>query len=62
MTIPLGEKIVEVSLLALHSPDGYSVWRGDILGEQWKIIVNYDGVDDKFNIYVKRRDYIEPRE
>ena len=62
MTIPLGEKIAEISILALHSQDGYAVWRGDILGEHWKIIVNYDGGNDKFNIYVKRRDYIEPRE
>lgn len=61
MTIPLSEKIAEVTDLALKSSDGYAVWRGELMGEQWKIIVEYDGNDDKFNIYVKRRDYIQPR-
>lgn len=61
MTIPLSEKIAEVTDLALKSPDGYAVWRGELMGEQWKVIVEYDGNDDKFNIYTKRRDYIQPR-
>jgi hypothetical protein len=62
MGTPLSDKIGEIINLAIHSYDGYIVWRGDILGEQWKIIVSYDAVHEKINIYTKRRDYFEPRE
>jgi hypothetical protein len=59
---PLGNKVNEVMSLALESAEGHAVWRGDLLGEQWKIMISYSGVDDKFDIIVKRRDFIEPRE
>ena len=59
---PLGEKVNEVMSLALQSAEGHAVWRGNLLGENWKIMVSYTGADDKFDIVVKRRDYIEPRE
>jgi len=60
---PLGDKINEVITLALQTPEGYAVWRGLILNEEWKISVTYDGWEDKFTILAKRRDaLIDPRE
>jgi len=60
---PLGDKINEVMTLALQTPEGYAVWRGLILNEEWKISVTYDGWEDKFTILAKRRDaLIDPRE
>jgi len=60
---PLGDKINEVITLALQTPEGYAVWRGFILNEEWKISVTYDGWEDKFTILAKRRDaLIDPRE
>lgn len=59
---PLGDKVNEIMSEALQNPDGYFVWRDMILGEQWKIVVDYDGNNEKFSIVVKRRDPIPIRQ
>lgn len=56
MPSPLAEKIAEIIDLAIHDSSGYYVWRDKILGEEWKIIVDYTGTTELFQIRVKRRD------
>lgn len=56
MSSPLAEKIAEIVDLAIQDPSGYYVWRDKILGEEWKILVDYTGNKEVFHIRVKRRD------
>lgn len=56
MSSPLANKIAEIVDTAIHDPSGFSAWRGLLYDEVWKIVVDYDGVTEKFEIRVKRRD------
>lgn len=56
MMTPLATKVAEVIDQAIQSPDGYAVWRGDIINEHWKIIAEYNGLTEKISIVTKRRD------
>lgn len=56
MPSPLAEKIAEIVDLAIQDPSGYYIWRDNILGEEWKILVDYEGTREVFQIRVKRRD------
>jgi len=53
----LTDKITEVIETCLSNPDGVASWRGNILDEEWKISVTYNGRDqESLQIIVKRRD------
>jgi len=56
MSSPLANKIAECIDLAVADRTGYCVWRGFLYDEEWKIIVDYNGTNELFQIRVKRRD------
>jgi hypothetical protein len=57
MPTPLAQKIAEVVDEALLSPEGSALFRGDIEGEEWKIIVDYEGIGkEHLRVRVARRE------
>ena len=61
MNSPLANKIAEIVDQTLASQEGRETWRSQILDEEWKIIVDYDGATELITVRAKRRDVFGER-
>jgi hemin uptake protein HemP len=53
---PLANKIAEIVDQTITSQDARVVWRNELLDEEWKVIVDYDGNTELITVRAQRRD------